>query len=558
MILTASSRGAQATAATPQLLHVLVLMFACLLPHPSDAQEANSAKRYIQAPAVLARFPDVPIVIDTPALRPGRTTFTSQSEMEAFIADLASAPRSAAHLMRLTLGTTPGGRNLPALLISKEGARTPAEMANLGRPIVWLIGQQHGDEPAGGEAMLALAQALSDGDLVPVLDSISVVVIPRANPDGAAAGTRVNAAGQDINRDHALFSQPEIRLIHALVRQLPPALVIDAHEFTVGRRWVEKLGGLQAVDLMVLSSTHPMTPAPIRALTDAMFQPAVEAAISSYKLTSFIYHTTSSRSADRSISVGGSAPGIARNAFGLMGAVSILLETRGVGIGLESYQRRVATHVIAAKALLEAAATHAELLAATNRAAQAVNASPIQDVVVAHTNVHTVVSLPLIDPLTGADKVASVTMLDTRIVTGTEQRSRPAGYLISADRIVAIRAQIKLLGADICQLTRAAMLPIESYDVLDRTAADRRAINPDASLRVRVHSNRRVFEAGSIFIGVDQAAGTRLMLALEPDAPGSLSAQTLLVDEDPGAIAIARLPREGLTPEFRQQLNCTK
>ena len=35
--------------------------------------------------------------------------------------------------------------------------------------------------------MLALAKALAEGELRPLLDKLSVVMIPRANPDGAAA-----------------------------------------------------------------------------------------------------------------------------------------------------------------------------------------------------------------------------------------------------------------------------------------------------------------------------------------------------------------------------------
>ena len=50
------------------------------------------------------------------------------------------------------------------------------------------------------------------------------------------------------------------------------------------------------------------------------------------------------------------SPGAARNTFGLNHAVSFLIETRGVGIGRDSYQRRVATHYLAAKAVLETAA----------------------------------------------------------------------------------------------------------------------------------------------------------------------------------------------------------
>ena len=86
--------------------------------------------------------------------------------------------------------------------MSKEGVHTIDELGALGRPVIWLIGQQHGNEPAGGEAMLALASALAQGELAPLLAKVSVVIVPRANVDGAAADRRVLASGADPNRDH--------------------------------------------------------------------------------------------------------------------------------------------------------------------------------------------------------------------------------------------------------------------------------------------------------------------------------------------------------------------
>ena len=449
-----------------------------------------------------------------------------------------------------------GGLRLHALLLTKEGVRTPAEMANLNRPIVWLIGQQHGNEPAGGEAMLALAKALSDGELTPLLDALSIVIVPRANPDGAAASQRENANGFDINRDHGLLTQPEVKLLHGLVRQVPPALVIDAHEFTVGRRWVEKLGGLQSVDLMVLSATHPMVAPPLKQIADELFQPAIEAAIAPHKLKTFVYHTTSSRAGDRTISVGGNAPGIARNAFGLMGAVSFLIETRGVGIGLESYQRRVATHYIATKALLQAAAAHGPALAATVADANLAQQREGADIVVEHTAARTFVQLPLIDPASGQDRPATVEMLDTRVITGLEQRSRPEAYVVMPSRAGLLADRLALFGVATCTLARQVERAIERYEVVSRHAADRRAINPDRSLKVRVVAGRAVLPASALYIPLDQPAGTRIALALEPDAPGSLSALELAPAADTVSLDIVRIPKASLTPDFTASLRC--
>ncbi len=528
------------------------LLAVCLTASGAQGQDGGGVEqRYVQPPKVLALYPDLAVGLETPALRLGRTTYTTPAEVDVFLDRLASTPASSGRLAKLVLGMTPGGLPLHALLLSREGVKTPDDLAQLGRPIVWLIGQQHGNEPAGGEAMLALARALSDGELTPLLDTLSVVVIPRANPDGAAANTRENSLGTDINRDHSTFSQPETRLIHRLARLLPPAIVVDAHEFTVGRRWVEKLGGLQAVDLMLLSSTHPMTPQPLRTLSEELFQPAVVAAITPFGLRSFVYHTTSSKPGERSISVGGTAPGIARNAFALMGAVTLLLESRGVGVGRDSYQRRVATHYIASKAILETAAANVHYL----RAARSRAADLVPDVILNHTVARTTTQLPLVAAATGIEKVVTIDLTDTRVVTGTERRVRPAGYLVRAEQFLRIGAQLELLGASTCTLTGDVDLNVESYEIVGHPPIDRRAINPGSSLRVRIQAEVETFNAGDAYIPVDHPAGTRLMLALEPDAPGSLSAQTLVHTNDPSAIAIVRLPL-GALPLLMNVMSC--
>ena len=120
---------------------------------------------------------------------------------------------SQAPLMRLDADArSQQGRELPVLLFS-----TAQDTIGSGvKPVVLIIGQQHGNEPAGGEAALVLAQRLGTGDLTALLQSIDVIIVPRANPDGAAAFVRGLANGIDPNRDHTLLRTPEIRTLGAL------------------------------------------------------------------------------------------------------------------------------------------------------------------------------------------------------------------------------------------------------------------------------------------------------------------------------------------------------
>src|ERR1043166_2790777 len=151
------------------------------------------------------------------------------------------------------------------------------------------------------------------------------------------------------------------------------------------------------------STPRPMVQPEITALADGVCRPALEAAWKAHGLTSFWYHTTNYRPEDKLVSMGGNAPGIARNAFGLMGAVSFLIETRGVGVGLQAFQRRVATHVLAAEAVIVTAAADPRLLRETVAEARRASAAARGDLIVAHRLAIAPVDLPMVDPPPAAD-----------------------------------------------------------------------------------------------------------------------------------------------------------
>jgi Zinc carboxypeptidase len=523
---------------------------------PSQAsvapEQIQMGLRYYQSADVKARYPNVAIAIETPALREGRTTLTSQEELESFLSKLA---QPTAPMVVETLAKTPQGRALPLLTFTRERLIDPAAIRATGRPIIWLIGQQHGNEPAGGEAMLAVAKSLAEGELQPLLDRIVVVMMPRANPDGAAANTRDTSARMDLNRDHATLALPETRALHTAIQRLPPDLVIDAHEFSVAQRWLEKFGALQAADLMVLDATHPMVPESAQRFARQNVQPAIEAAMEQYGLRHMPYHTTSTRRSDRSIALGGNASGIARNAFGLSGAVSFLLETRGVGIGMEGYQRRVATHYLAIRAALQVAAEKASDLRAAVTASRRHIVEQSSTVIVRHTVETESVTLPLIDAATGVDIAAETIMSNSKRVAVTTRRPWPAGYVVRPEA-QSSATELRLLGAQLCTIARDVEINAEMFEVHDRSTNDRRAINPDAAVRAIVRDVRVAIPAGSIFVPASQPAGNRIVLALEPDAPGSFVAVDVVrTPPDSTTVPIirilagARLPLVPATPD---------
>jgi predicted deacylase len=500
---------------------ILALIF--LVPATTFAQQDDESRtrEYSQSPAVRARFADVPIKLDAPGLAPDRDTFTSQEEMIAFVARMAARARN---LHVGSLGKSQEGRDLPYLVFTAEGSGEAAAIKGRERPIVWLVGQQHGNEPAGGEAMLALASALADGELKPLLDRITVVIVPRANPDGAAAFVRGSANGFDLNRDHLLLTLPETRGLHAKMAELPPDMVIDAHEFSVANRWIEKFNALQGADAMFLHATHPAVARETTGLAENLFRPAMEAALTRHGLKPFWYLTTSFRVEDKTVSMGGNAPGISRNHFGLTGAVSFLVETRGVGIRREGYQRRVATHYVAARAALETAAAEApRVRMAVMQARQAIAAAR-DDLVVGHRIATVKMTLPMVDPETAADKPVEVDFRDSRKITVTATRPRPAGYIVAPEAGAAVEA-LRTKGVLVCKLGGSQPVDVEAFRVESRagpvTRDQRESINPERAVNVTLSARKLEAAPGSMFIPMGQPAAAIIAATLEPDSPGS-------------------------------------
>ena len=84
----------------------------------------------------------------------------------------------------------------------------------------------------------------------------------------------------------------------------------------------------------------------------------------------FWYYTTGYNLKDKRVFMGGTTPDIGRNYAGLRNAISFLVESRGVGIGRDSYARRVHTHFVVMASLLRTAAENAAEVVAAVRAAR--------------------------------------------------------------------------------------------------------------------------------------------------------------------------------------------
>jgi len=150
-------------------------------------------------------------------------------ELSGWLRRLAAENREACRLVEL--GCSPGGRAVLGIEVRPQHV-VAGDMQRCA-----IICRQHGDEPDASAAGAALVQRLVTAPTLrtwEVTGCVAALVIPCANPDGAAVGTRSNSSGQDLNRDWGVGATPEVSAIGAELARWNPHLVIDVHQWVPG------------------------------------------------------------------------------------------------------------------------------------------------------------------------------------------------------------------------------------------------------------------------------------------------------------------------------------
>jgi hypothetical protein len=487
--------------------------------------------------AVSARFPDPSMTYSTPGLGRDRRAFTTNAELGQWLRMLTESPTpNATRTKLLNLGMSQRGEPILGLLATRAVNTDPATVESSGRPTVLLIGQQHGDEPAGSEALLVVSRELVQGLLEPLLDRINVIVVPRANPDGAAASTRVTANGLDMNRDHLLLNTPEARALAQLVNDYRPILVVDAHEYTVVGRYLQKFNAIQRYDALLLYATTANYPEFLTKASQEWYHQPMVAALKAQGLTNDWYYTTSTNLDDRRISMGGTQPDTGRNVNGLKNTVSLLIETRGVGIGRMHIQRRVHAQVTAITSALRSTADRAgNLEQVRSFVVREISAQACRDqVVIEAAATPTQRDLDFLDPETGADKSIRVDWNSSLTLRSTKARARPCGYWLRASSTMAVE-RLKLLGLQVLRIAESGSVLADTYRETARESGDRQDVIGNIAgsggiVRVQVSPVRSAIDvpAGSFYVPLNQPRANLAVAALEPDTQNSYFANGLI------------------------------
>ena len=154
----------------------------------------------------------------------------------------------AAHSSRVhytTIGKSPQGRDIPLLIVDRDGYTTAAKVRGSGRAVILAEACIHAGEPDGKDAGLAFIRDLALFDEFPgLLDSVTLLFIPILNVDGhedfgehyrinqngpEEVGARATAQHYNLNRDFVKADAPETRAFLTLYRKWMPEVFIDFH-----------------------------------------------------------------------------------------------------------------------------------------------------------------------------------------------------------------------------------------------------------------------------------------------------------------------------------------
>lgn len=144
-----------------------------------------------------------------------------------------------------TFGVSPEGRDLPLLIVDKDGLTTPEAIRKSGRVILFVEACIHSGEPDGKDAgFIWIRDMVIRRNNLDLLDRVSLLFIPIFNVDGhenfgarnrinqngpEELGTRVTGQYLNLNRDFVKADAPEMRDWLRLYNRWKPEVFIDVH-----------------------------------------------------------------------------------------------------------------------------------------------------------------------------------------------------------------------------------------------------------------------------------------------------------------------------------------
>lgn len=480
--------------------------------------------RGIRSRAVFALLPALAVAacggntFPTPLEKAEADVLTSYEDMMSFLGEL-QAGTSAFTID--TIGTSVEGRSL--VLLHFTGGAQPAGAAD--RVKVLMYAQQHGNEPSGKEAAIALARDVATGQFVDFLGSVDLYLIPQINPDGSEARQRQNAGGMDLNRDHLTLTTPEVQALHEVFNELMPEATLDVHEYGIAGRTWEEAGLHKHFGQQIDALTNPNMSEAVRTFALERMIPEMREKLAPRNVDLHRYLVTDGPEARFRHSTMALNDG--RNSMGIYNSLSYLIEGRNGLTVEEDIRERAREQLETMKAFITFASDHAaevKELVARERAALRGEAAASQAVALVMDYVADpewpTVDVGVVRLETGAVETLTIEAYHPKVET-TLSVTRPLGYVVPAE-LTEVLAVLERHGIETAPVSGSLEAVVESYRIDGVTQGwkeDKDFLEVGVTMRRR---SARIPE-GAVVVWCDQPATNLIVSLLEPQSQWGLA-----------------------------------
>jgi len=439
---------------------------------------------------------------------------TSYESVVEFVYEL---DRRSEYIAVDTLGTSVEGRMIPYMKISSGEFGTD----RVNKLIVMLFAQQHGNEPSGKEAVLALARDIAIGKHNDLLEHLDILLVPQVNPDGAERHERRNADDVDLNRSHLILNAPETIALRNLFHQWEPYVTVDIHEYQPWTSaWTDQ-GFIKLFDEQYGLVTNLNTDENIRLFSEMEFLPYAERSITE---AGYSFHNYIVGPPDR-IRYSTTSINDGRQGFGIINTFSLILEGKNGRTPTEDIQRRTESQQHALEVLLTfCTEKKADILSIVRSARRQLitEESPEFVLTMRRDRDSSILTIPVLEvsPDNEDHTVGDTLMVDIENyyprVIKEEVTTIPSAYLIPATerRIIELLQKHNIL---MQELEEGDVLEGEYLIIRELTTIEleeQELIFPDIRTERAVHMSR----AGDMLVPTDQLQRLLITTALEPQS----------------------------------------
>lgn len=444
--------------------------------------------------------------IVAPVERAKFTHATTYDSLQAFLQLIAKSPR-----VRVEhIATTRLGRVVSAAEVSSNG-RFGTDTMKLR---ILLFAQQHGDEPAGKEALTLLLAKLASSSPPRWMNRLDILIVPQMNPDGAEMHQRRTSDSIDLNRNHVLLTSPETKGLHDLFYKWKPEVTLDMHEYSSGKAWRDS-GMLKTADVQLGMLTHPNTPQSIRHMQHQNVYPFISSKVErqGYRFQEYIVGSPDSRIRHSTTEINDG-----RQSFGILNSMSFIQEGRKWEGLDDTLKRRAKSQLASVEALLDYCGQHAadirSMIAAERSRLRRVQGTNLV-LRMEHVLGTAQSVIPVFNLRSNRDTVWNIAPYHSIVQPRLTIRI-PAAYMVPR-HLTSVLDLLRRHHITLKEISAERLVPVETC-TLDSVGVEDVEETPMARAFVRWTRTTAVLRPGDILVPSNQLQSVFVSIVLEPES----------------------------------------